>query len=43
MRRRLCILDTLVWNEGYLLSTISAFDLGAWYANSERIGIKLAL
>lgn len=42
MRRRLWILDTLVWDETYLM-TPSSFDLGAQYANSERLGIKLAV
>lgn len=42
MRLRLWILDTLVWDETYLM-TPSSFDLGAQYANSERLGIKLAV
>lgn len=42
MRLRLWILDTLVWDESYPM-TPSTFDLGAQYANSERIGIKLAV
>lgn len=42
MRLRLWILDTFVWNESYLMAP-STFDLGARYANSEHMGIKLAI
>jgi len=42
MRLRLWVLDTLVWDESYPMAP-STFDLGAQYANSERLGIKLAL